>query len=108
MVDGSKCISYFTIELKEEIPIEVKGKFDGWAFGCDICQDVCPWNRFSTPHNEPAFKEDHGLLKMSKKEWEEITEEVFNTTFKYSPLSRTGYDGIKRNVSFLKPKKAAQ
>ena len=102
VVDGSKCISYFTIELKEEIPTDVKGKFEGWAFGCDICQDVCPWNRFSSPHQEPQFKDDQGLLKKSAKEWEEITEEVFSTTFKNSPLSRAGYGGIKRNLSFLK------
>jgi epoxyqueuosine reductase len=102
VVDGSKCISYFTIELKEEIPADVKGKFEGWAFGCDICQDVCPWNRFSAPHQEPQFNDDQGMLKKSAKEWEEITEEVFNTTFKNSPLSRAGYGGIKRNLSFLK------
>ncbi|MBL4754424.1 MAG: tRNA epoxyqueuosine(34) reductase QueG [Flavobacteriales bacterium] len=102
VVDGSKCISYFTIELREEIPTSVAGKFDGWAFGCDICQDVCPWNRFSTPHSEPQFDPQNGLQKMSDKDWLEMTEEVFKKSFKNSPLARTGYDGIKRNVSFLK------
>lgn len=102
VVDGSKCISYFTIELREEIPTDVQGKFEGWAFGCDICQDVCPWNRFSTPHTEPQFDDTEGLSKKSNKEWDEITEEVFNKTFKDSPLSRTGHNGMKRNLSFLK------
>jgi len=102
VVDGSKCISYFTIELREQIPESVRGKFEGWAFGCDICQDVCPWNRFSTPHSESQFEDEHGLTKMGAKEWDEITEEVFNRTFKNSPLSRAGYEGIKRNLSFLK------
>ncbi|MBL4577063.1 MAG: tRNA epoxyqueuosine(34) reductase QueG, partial [Flavobacteriales bacterium] len=102
VVDGSKCISYFTIELKEEIPTDVIGKFEGWTFGCDICQDVCPWNRFSTPHNEPQFRDVENLSKKSEKEWDEITEEVFNKTYKDSPLSRTGYEGIKRNLSFIK------
>ncbi|MBN4072265.1 tRNA epoxyqueuosine(34) reductase QueG [Flavobacteriales bacterium AH-315-E23] len=102
VVDGSKCISYFTIELREEIPSDVGGKFDGWAFGCDICQDVCPWNRFSTPHRESQFQDNQGLLEMGLKEWDEMTEEVFNSNFKDSPLSRTGFEGMKRNLSFLK------
>lgn len=106
VVDGSKCISYFTIELRDEIPLDMKGKFEGWAFGCDICQDVCPWNRFSTPHKEPQFNHDNEMLNMSEREWDEITEEVFNAKFKDSPLSRAGYDGMKRNLGFIK--KAAE
>ncbi len=102
VVDGSKCISYFTIELKENIPLEMKGKFDDWAFGCDICQDVCPWNRFSKSHNEPLFNPNPEVLSMSKKDWEEITEDTFNYVFKNSPLKRAKYAGIKRNIDFLK------
>ncbi len=101
VVDGSKCISYFTIELKEEIPKEVKGKFEGWAFGCDICQDVCPWNRFSKPHNEPAFESTEELMKMTKSEWEEITEDVFKKIFGQSAVKRTGYKGLTRNLNFI-------
>ena len=101
-VDGSKCISYFTIELKENIPDEMKGKFDDWAFGCDICQDVCPWNKFSKPHNEPLFNSKPELLSMSKKDWEEITEETFKVIAKNSPLKRTKFSGIKRNIDFLR------
>ncbi len=101
IVDGSKCISYFTIELKENIPAEMKGKFDNWAFGCDICQDVCPWNSFSTPHNEPHFKPKKEILNFTKKDWEEISEETFNKTFSDSPLQRTKFKGMKRNISFL-------
>ncbi len=103
IVDGSKCISYFTIELKENIPTEMKGKLDDWAFGCDICQDVCPWNKFSKPHKEPLFNPNSELLAMSKKDWEEITEETFNLVFKNSPLKRTKYEGMLRNIDFLKP-----
>lgn len=103
VVDGSKCISYFTIELKENIPSEVKGKFENWVFGCDICQDVCPWNRFSKPHNEPAFEPSAGLLEMTRKEWEEITEEVFQKLFRESAVKRTKYKGLKRNLEFLRP-----
>ncbi|TDD78584.1 tRNA epoxyqueuosine(34) reductase QueG [Flavobacterium caseinilyticum] len=101
VVDGSKCISYFTIELKENIPQEVKGKFDDWAFGCDVCQDVCPWNKFSKPHNEPLFNPNPELLSMSKKDWIEITEETFRAVFKNSPLKRAKFQGIKRNIDFL-------
>lgn len=101
-VNGSKCISYFTIELKEELPQEMKGKFEDWAFGCDICQDVCPWNRFSKPHNEPLFNPHPELLSMSKKDWEEITEETFRQVFKKSAVKRTKYSGLTRNISFLK------
>jgi epoxyqueuosine reductase len=101
VVDGSKCISYFTIELKDEIPSEVKGKFDNWIFGCDICQDVCPWNRFSKPHEEPRFKPHPELEKMTKSQWLEITEEVFQKIFKGSAVKRTKYAGLKRNISFV-------
>jgi len=103
-VDGSKCISYFTIELKEELPNDVKGKFDNWMFGCDICQDVCPWNRFSEPHNEPLFNPHPELLDFSRKDWEEITEEVFQKVFKKSAVKRTKYSGLTRNLKFLKDK----
>ena len=102
VVDGSKCISYFTIELKENIPTAFKGKFDDWMFGCDICQDVCPWNRFSKAHNEPLFNPHPELLSMSKKDWEEITEDVFKKIFKDSAVKRTKFSGLKRNISFLK------
>ncbi|MBA9072922.1 epoxyqueuosine reductase [Flavobacterium gossypii] len=102
VVDGSKCISYFTIELKENIPQEMKGKFDDWAFGCDVCQDVCPWNRFSKPHSEPLFNPNPDLLSMTKKDWEEITEDTFRAVFKNSAVKRTKYDGLKRNINFLK------
>ncbi len=102
IVDGSKCISYFTIELKDNIPQEMKGKFNDWAFGCDICQDVCPWNRFSKPHNEPLFNPNPEILSMSKKDWTEITEETFNSVFKNSPLKRTKFEGMKRNIDFLR------
>jgi epoxyqueuosine reductase len=102
IVDGSKCISYFTIELKENIPTEMKGKFDDWVFGCDICQDICPWNKFSKPHDEPLFSPNPELLSMSKKDWEEITEETFKVVFKNSALKRTKFEGLKRNIEFLK------
>ncbi|HXC05096.1 MAG TPA: tRNA epoxyqueuosine(34) reductase QueG [Bacteroidia bacterium] len=102
-VDGSKCISYFTIELKEHIPPEMKGKWDQWAFGCDICQDVCPWNRFSEPHREPAFEPVNGMLEMKASEWEDMTEEVFRKVFTDSALKRPGFKGLQRNIRFLKP-----
>lgn len=101
VVDGSKCISYFTIELKENLPSSYKGKFDNWMFGCDVCQDVCPWNRFSKSHNEPLFDPHPELLSMSKKDWEEITQETFNKVFKKSAVKRTKYSGLKRNIQFL-------
>ncbi|WP_282113044.1 tRNA epoxyqueuosine(34) reductase QueG [Maribacter stanieri] len=102
VVDGSRCISYFTIELKNELPIEIKGSFDDWMFGCDVCQDVCPWNRFSKPHNEPLFNPNPDLLSMTKKDWEEITVDVFQKVFKKSAVKRTKYDGLTRNIDFLK------
>lgn len=101
VVDGSKCISYFTIELKDQIPASVKGKFDNWAFGCDICQEVCPWNRFSKPTSEPGFKAKAEITGWNKKDWEEITETVFEKVFHDSPLHRTGFNGIKKNLAFL-------
>ena len=102
VVDGSKCISYFTIELKNEIPTSVKGQFENWMFGCDICQDVCPWNRFSKSHREPLFNPKSELLAMTKKDWEEITEETFQKIFKNSAVKRTKYSGLVRNIQFLK------
>jgi epoxyqueuosine reductase len=102
VVDGSKCISYFTIELKKEIPNEFQGNFEDWMFGCDICQDVCPWNRFSTSHNEPLFNPHPELLSMSKKDWEEITSNVFGEIFAKSAVKRTKFSGLKRNIEFLK------
>ncbi|MBD0778299.1 tRNA epoxyqueuosine(34) reductase QueG [Maribacter sp. ANRC-HE7] len=102
VVDGSKCISYFTIELKNEIPAQFHGQFDDWMFGCDVCQDVCPWNRFSKSHNEPLFNPHPDLLSNDKKDWEEITQEVFNTIFKKSAVKRTKFSGLKRNIRFLK------
>jgi epoxyqueuosine reductase len=101
VVDGSRCISYLTIELKNEIPKEFQGKMDNWMFGCDICQDVCPWNKFSVIHNEPAFQPNE-ILGMSTKEWEDITEETFKKVFKDSAVKRTKFSGLKRNVEFLK------
>jgi epoxyqueuosine reductase len=100
-VDGSKCISYFTIELKEEIPCEMKGKFQDWIFGCDVCQDVCPWNRFSLPHKEEKFQPKEELLKFSKSDWMEITEEVFKKIFPKSPVKRTKLEGFERNIKFV-------
>lgn len=102
VVDGSKCISYFTIELKDEvIPNEVKGKFEDWVFGCDICQDVCPWNRFSLTHNENRFAPNNKLLTYSKNEWEELTEDIFQEIFKKSAVKRTKFKGLKRNIKFI-------
>lgn len=102
VVDGSKCISYFTIELKDNIPSEFKGKFDDWMFGCDVCQDVCPWNRFSKSHNEPLFNPHPELLTMTKKDWGEITEETFRKVFNKSAVKRTKFSGLKRNIGFLR------
>ncbi|MDN3203916.1 tRNA epoxyqueuosine(34) reductase QueG [Algoriphagus sediminis] len=102
VIDASRCISYLTIELKEEIPTEFKGKMGNWAFGCDICQDVCPWNRFSKTHTQPKFSPPEELKSFSNKDWEEMTEETFGKVFKKSPLKRTKFAGLKRNVNFLK------
>lgn len=102
VMDGSKCISYLTIELKNAIPEAFRGKMENWMFGCDICQEVCPWNRFSKPHSEPAFEPKEGLLEMSKSDWEEITEEVFREIFRRSAVKRTKFKGLKRNLEFLK------
>lgn len=98
LVDGSKCISYFTIELKENTPPEMKNKFQDWAFGCDVCQDVCPWNRFSKPHNEPHFMPNPKALNLTRKDWEEMTEEVFRKLFKELPLKRAGFEKMKDNI----------
>ncbi|WP_264548890.1 tRNA epoxyqueuosine(34) reductase QueG [Flavobacterium sp. N2820] len=102
VVDGSKCISYFTIELKDNLPQEMKGKFDDWMFGCDVCQDVCPWNRFSKPHNEPLFQTNSDILNFSKSDWEEITVDTFQKVFKNSAVKRTKYEGLLRTINFLK------
>jgi epoxyqueuosine reductase len=102
VIDGSKCISYFTIELKELlIPDAMKGTFDNWMFGCDTCQDVCPWNRFSRPTRETAFSPISEVLHFSIGDWEDLTEEAFKKIFKNSPLKRSKYAGIKRNLNFL-------
>ena len=101
VVDGSKCISYLTIELKDElIPKEFSNKLDGWFFGCDICQDVCPWNRFSKPTKESRFQPHEKLLHMNKSDWKDLTEDVFKVLFKNSPVKRTKYTGLKRNILF--------
>jgi epoxyqueuosine reductase len=102
VVDGSKCISYLTIELRNEIPTSFKGQMDDWIFGCDVCQDVCPWNRFSKPHSEPLFEPHPELLSMERQQWEEITEDVFRRVFQKSAVKRTKYSGLKRNISFVK------
>lgn len=102
VIDGSKCISYFTIELKDAlIPSEMKDKFDNWLFGCDVCQDICPWNRFSHPTSEISFTPIPEILNLSTKEWESMSEEAFTTLFKESPLKRTKYTGIQRNLKFI-------
>ncbi|ACU04098.1 MULTISPECIES: tRNA epoxyqueuosine(34) reductase QueG [Pedobacter] len=102
IIDAKKCISYLTIELKEEIDQDFKGKMDNWMFGCDICQDVCPWNRFSAPHSEPMFKPNERLLQMKREDWQDITEDVFKTIFKNSAVKRTKYKGLTRNIDFIK------
>ena len=101
LLDGSKCISYLTIELKEAIPESFRGKMDNWMFGCDVCQDVCPWNRFSKPHKEPAFEPHPDLLSMGRSDWVELTEEVFREVFRNSAVKRAKYGGLKRNIRFL-------
>jgi epoxyqueuosine reductase len=102
IIDAKKCISYLTIELKDEIPNQFNDKMDNWMFGCDICQDVCPWNRFSVPHSEPAFQPNENLLQMKKADWLDITEEVFQTIFKNSAVKRTKFKGLTRNIDFLR------
>lgn len=103
VVNGSKCISYFTIELKEAlIPDEVKGQFQNWVFGCDVCQDVCPWNRFSTPNRQPDFTPLPEILNLSTREWEQFSEEQFRKIFKHSPIKRTKLSGIQRNLKFIR------
>lgn len=102
VVDGSKCISYYTIELKENIPQEAQGKMDDWIFGCDVCQDVCPWNRFAQPHREKAFEPHPDLLQMTRQDWQEITLETFQKVFKNSAVKRTKYEGLIRNIEFVK------
>ena len=104
VVDGTRCISYYTIELKNNIPDYAKNTYDDWIFGCDICQDVCPWNRFSKPHKEPLFNSDDEFLSMNKNDWIEMTKETFNKVFKNSAIKRAGFDGIKRNIEFIKRK----
>lgn len=107
VVDGSRCISYLTIELREEIPQEFQNSMGEWVFGCDICQDVCPWNRFSQPHQEQSF-EPQGWENFSEREWAELTEDVFQTVFRKSPVKRTKYEGLKRNITFVKNKGASK
>lgn len=102
VVDGSKCISYYTIELKEAIPLAMKGAWNDWVFGCDICQDVCPWNRHSKPHTTPDFEMNETLKQFSKTDWEEITEELFEKAFQGSAVKRTKLEGLKRNIELLK------
>jgi len=102
MVDGSRCISYLTIELKNELPAEFKEKMENWMFGCDICQDVCPWNKFSVVNTEQNFSPQEDLLGLNEADWQELTEETFNKVFKNSAVKRTKYSGLKRNIDFLK------
>lgn len=101
ILDASKCISYLTIELREAIPESFKGKMENWMFGCDICQEVCPWNRFSSPHKEPDFEPHPDLLDMRKEDWYELTADVFRKVFKKSAVKRTKYSGLRRNIDFL-------
>ncbi|MEM7573400.1 MAG: tRNA epoxyqueuosine(34) reductase QueG [Bacteroidota bacterium] len=101
ILDGSKCISYLTIELKESIPEQFQDQLEGWAFGCDICQEVCPWNRFSTPHREAAFQPHEDLARMEESDWRELTKEVFQKLFRKSAVKRTKYEGLQRNLRFL-------
>jgi epoxyqueuosine reductase len=102
IIDGRKCISYATIELKEEIPESFKNKMEDWMFGCDICQDICPWNRFSVPHQQEKFKPNQFLKNNSKEDWEELSQELFSEIFRKSPVKRTKFAGLQRNISFLK------
>ncbi|PTS98391.1 tRNA epoxyqueuosine(34) reductase QueG [Pedobacter sp. HMWF019] len=102
IIDAKKCISYLTIELKDEIPASFSNKMDNWMFGCDVCQDVCPWNRFAVPHSEPQFQPKENLLQMKKEDWMDITEDVFKTIFKNSAVKRTKFKGLTRNIDFIK------
>ncbi len=104
-IDGSKCISYATIELKNEIPASFAGKMEDWMFGCDICQDVCPWNRFATPHQQSKFVPTEGLQQMNQVNWTELTQEIFSEIFKKSPVKRTKFAGLQRNIAFIKKHK---
>lgn len=101
-MDGARCISHLTIELKEAVPEEFTGKLAGWAFGCDICQQVCPWNRFATPHAEPQFAPRPEVMALTKEEWHGLTEVVFDRLFEGSAVKRTKYDGLRRNLDFLR------
>ena len=101
IIDGSKCISYATIELKNEIPSNFQNRMEDWMFGCDICQDVCPWNRFSLPNNQPKFEPNEFLKNFRKGEWKELTQEIFSEIFRKSPVKRTKFAGLKRNIEFL-------
>jgi len=101
VINGSKCISYFTIELKEAIPTEMKGKFDQWIFGCDTCQDVCPWNRFAKHHQEKAFMPNQAISSYTTQDWIELTEDIFKKTFEKSPIMRTKYNGLQRNIDYI-------
>lgn len=101
VIDGSRCISYLTIELKNDIPSEFSGKMQDWMFGCDICQDVCPWNRFSKPHSQPLFKPNSALRSFNKNDWQEMTQEIFLEIFRKSPVKRAKFSGLKRNIEFL-------
>lgn len=102
VVNGSKCISYFTIELQNQIPTEMKGKFDDWMYGCDVCQDVCPWNRFSKPHAEPLFEPRANLLELTKADWNALNKETFNKVFKKSAVKRIKFEGLVKNIQFIK------
>nr|WP_154212568.1 tRNA epoxyqueuosine(34) reductase QueG [Riemerella anatipestifer] len=101
IIDGSRCISYATIELKEEIPAAFRSNMQDWMFGCDICQEVCPWNRFSKPHNQPLFNPNPALKNFTKREWRELTQDLFSEIFRKSPVKRTKFAGLQRNISFL-------
>lgn len=104
IVNGSKCISYLTIELKDAIPDEFTGKLDDWMYGCDVCQDVCPWNRFSKPHSEPLFQPKSSLIDYDKQQWKDLTNELFNDIFRKSAVKRTKFTGLMRNIAFLQKK----
>ena len=104
VVDANKCISYLTIELKDELPKGFEGDMENWIFGCDICQDVCPWNRFSTPHKEAAFQPNEALEVMNRQDWQELTEETFKVIFKHSAVKRTKYKGLMRNINYIQKK----